>query len=70
MTKRIERVKESGAKQLVVGTGTFGYQLTFYQRQGFRVESINKDFFLENYTEPVIENGIQHKDMFRLILEF
>ncbi|UTD56580.1 GNAT family N-acetyltransferase [Halomonas sp. MS1] len=66
----IEKVKESGAQRLEVGTGTFGYQLTFYQRQGFRVDCIDKDFFLKNYPEPIIENGIQHKDMFRLSLTF
>lgn len=66
----IENAKESGAQRLEVGTGTFGYQLTFYQRQGFRVERIDKDFFLKNYPEPIIENGVQHKDMLRLTLEF
>lgn len=66
----IEKVKASGAQRLEVGTGTFGYQLTFYQRQGFRVNCIDKDFFLNNYPEPIIENGIQHKDMLRLSLEF
>jgi len=65
----IEIARESGAQRLEVGTGTFGYQLTFYQRQGFRVERIDKDFFLKNYPEPIIENGIQHKDMLRLALE-
>ena len=66
----IEKTKESGALCLEVGTGTFGYQLTFYQRQGFRVKRIDKNFFLKNYPEPIIENGIQHKDMLRLALDF
>ena len=54
--------------KLVLGTGTFGYQLTFYQRLGFRVESVIKDFFTENYDEPIYESGIQHKDMLRLAI--
>ncbi len=66
----IEKVRESGAKGLEVGTGAFGYQLTFYQRQGFRVNRIDKDFFLKNYLEPIFEDGVQHKDMLRLTLEF
>lgn len=66
----IEICRHSGARRLEVGTGTFGYPLTFYQRAGFRVTNIDKDFFLLNYTEPVFENGIQHKDMLRLSLEF
>lgn len=57
-------------KRLQVGTGTFGYQLSFYQREGFRVDSIDKDFFLVNYEKPIFENGIQHKDMLRLVLTF
>ncbi|MBT2786426.1 GNAT family N-acetyltransferase [Halomonas sp. ISL-106] len=66
----IEKAKESGAQFLEVGTGTFGYQLTFYQREGFRVKRIDKDFFLKNYQEPIIENGVQHRDMLRLALYF
>lgn len=66
----VEKVKESGARRLEVGTGTFGYQLTFYQRLGFRVKCIDKDFFLRNYPCPIIESGIQHKDMLRLVLDF
>ncbi|GAM54252.1 acrtyltransferase [Vibrio ishigakensis] len=48
-------------------TGTFGHQLSFYQRQGFRVERVVKNYFVDNYPEPIYENGIQHQDM--LILE-
>ncbi|MBB3060531.1 hypothetical protein [Microbulbifer rhizosphaerae] len=57
-------------QRLEVGAGTFGYQLTFYQRQGFRVERIDKNFFLKSYPEPIVENGIQHGDMLRLTFEF
>lgn len=65
----IEDLKKRGGKKLGVGTGTFGYQLSFYQRVGFRVDSIDKDFFLKNYSTPIFENGIQHKDMLRLVLK-
>lgn len=44
----IDFYRNSGARQLEVGTGTFGYQLAFYQRQGFRVTSIDHDFFVKN----------------------
>ncbi|MCG8392026.1 MAG: GNAT family N-acetyltransferase [Pseudomonadales bacterium] len=66
----IDKVKNSGAQSIEVGTGTFGYQLAFYQRQGFRVDRIDKNFFLNNYPEPIVECGIQHKDMLRLTLDF
>jgi N-acetylglutamate synthase-like GNAT family acetyltransferase len=61
--------KELGAKRLEVCTGSFGYQLAFYQRAGFRVCSIDKDFFLIHYDKPIFESGIQLKDMIRLSIE-
>jgi ribosomal protein S18 acetylase RimI-like enzyme len=60
----------AGASQLEVGTGTFGYQLIFYQRQGFRVTGIDRDFFVKNYSEPIFEEGIQLMDMLRLTLNY
>ena len=56
-------------EKLVLGTGAFGYQLAFYQRLGFRVDSVEKDFFINNYDEPIFENGIQHYDMLRLAIK-
>ncbi len=66
----LECFRESGARQMEVGTGTFGHQLAFYQRQGFRVAGIDQDFFTRNYPEPIFENGIQHIDMLRLVLRY
>lgn len=66
----IATVSEWGANRLEVGTGAFGYQLAFYQREGFRVFAVERDFFLKNYEEPIYEAGIQHKDMLRLALEY
>ena len=65
----LEAVKERGVNRVVLGTGTFGHQLTFYQRNGFRVDSVLKNYFLENYSDPIEENGIQHKDMLRLYVD-
>lgn len=65
----IQTMKSEQARKLILGTGTFGYQLAFYQRAGFRVCSVDRDFFLKNYPEPIYENGIQHKDMLRLELD-
>jgi GNAT superfamily N-acetyltransferase len=66
----IDIYRKAGATQLEVGTGSFGYQLAFYQRQGFRVSAIDRDFFIDNYPEPIIEDGIQLFDMLRLTLAF
>lgn len=57
-------------RRLTVGTGSFGYQLKFYQSHGFRVDSIRKDFFTHNYPEPIYEDGILLQDMLLLALEF
>lgn len=66
----IDFSRHAGARQIEVGTGTFGYQLAFYQRHGFRVTSIDRNFFVENYSEPIFEHGIQLFDMLRLTLRF
>lgn len=60
--------RTAGAREVEVGTGTFGYQLAFYQRQGFRVDRIDRDYFLKNYPDPIFEDGIRLFDMLRLKL--
>jgi ribosomal protein S18 acetylase RimI-like enzyme len=64
----LKKLLERNTEIVELGTGTFGYQLAFYQRFGFRVDAVVKDFFLKNYNEPIFENGIQLKDMLRLVL--
>ncbi|MGH8083738.1 MAG: GNAT family N-acetyltransferase [Lysobacter sp.] len=66
----VDFFRSAGASELEVGTGTFGYQLAFYQRQGFRVTGIDRDFFVSNYDEPIFEDGIQLFDMLRLTLRY
>lgn len=66
----IDFFRRGGASELEVGTGTFGYQLAFYQRQGFRVKSIDRDFFIKNYDVPIFEEGIQLFDMLRLSIKY
>ena len=62
----LAQLSEQGFRRVKLGTGAFGYQLAFYQRLGFRVDSVINDCFLDNYTEEIYEQGIQHKDMLRL----
>lgn len=66
----IATARSRRAERLEVGTGTFGYQQAFYQRAGFRVVGVERGFFLRYYEGPLIEAGMQHKDMLRLVLEF
>ncbi|CAH6915825.1 Uncharacterized N-acetyltransferase YvbK [Vibrio chagasii] len=65
----LKQVVNQGIKRVELGTGTFGYQLTYYQRAGFRVDRVVKNHFIDHYPEPIFENGIQHQDMLRLYIE-
>ncbi|WP_234493820.1 GNAT family N-acetyltransferase [Vibrio maritimus] len=67
LSETLALLSQKGINTVELGTGTFGYQLSFYQKHGFRVDSVVKNFFLDNYDEPIFEHGIQHKDMLRLI---
>jgi N-acetylglutamate synthase-like GNAT family acetyltransferase len=64
----LAQLKQKGIKRVQLSTGTFGHQLTYYQRIGFRVESVVKNYFLTQYSEPIYEHGIQHKDMLKLYM--
>lgn len=51
-------------QQIWVGTADIGHlQHGFYLRNGFEMDHIRKNFFLDHYTAPIIENGIQMKHM-------
>lgn len=63
----IKRAKKEGAKKLLVGTGNSSVsQLAFYQKCGFRIVKIKKDYFVKKYKKPIFENGIQCRDMIML----
>lgn len=63
----LDAVEKKGMLEVELGTGSFGYQLSFYQKHGFRVDAIWTDFFITHYPDPIYEHGIQHKDMLRLV---
>lgn len=55
-------------KGILVGTGDGSLEaIRFYKKNGFKQHAIRKDFFLNNYNEPILENGIQLKDQIVLI---
>ncbi|MBO1624511.1 N-acetyltransferase [Bacillus cereus] len=62
--------KEKHMHNLEVGTGNSSIsQLAFYQKCGFRIFSIDFDYFSKHYEEEIIENGIVCRDMIRLTME-
>jgi ribosomal protein S18 acetylase RimI-like enzyme len=64
MNKAKEIAKENHYKTLTVGTSDTGFQqIRFYEKNNFIKSGILKDFFIENYPDPIYENGLQMRDM-------
>lgn len=64
----IERVVQfaslNGQKSICIGTANSSIgQLYLYQKLGFEITSINRNFFMDNYADPIFENGIQAKHL-------
>ena len=63
----LDLVKAKGFKKIIIGTGDAGIkQLYLYQKVGFEIFEIKHKFFIDNYPEPIFENGIQLKHMIML----
>lgn len=63
----IDVAKSRGYRTIEVGTGNSSIgQLALYQKCGFRITSVENDFFIRHYCEEIFENGIQCRDMVRL----
>ena len=59
--------RQEGYKKVIIGTGNSSTgNLYLYQKLGFRIVSIRRDFFVLHYDEPIFENGIQCRDMLML----
>ena len=48
---------------LLVGTGDSPMTIPFYERCGFVRSHAVKDFFVDHYDHPIIEDGVQLRDM-------
>lgn len=63
----VKVARSKGYKTIEVGTGNSGIgQLALYQKCGFRIVGVDMDFFIRHYSEEIVENGIQCRDMIRL----
>ena len=65
----IEKYKNT-YKKLIVGTGDSPLTIPFYEKCGFKRSFIVKNFFVDNYSKPIIENGIRLIDMIYLERKF
>ena len=53
-----------GYRELIIGTGNSSVgQLYLYQKAGFEISGIKWNFFIDNYPDPLYENGIRVKHM-------
>ena len=64
----IEKIDEiaraSNYTKIIVGTPDMAVnEIAFYEKNGFSKYAVKKDFFLQNYDEPVIEDGVMLRDM-------
>ncbi|MCF3111980.1 GNAT family N-acetyltransferase [Niabella sp. CC-SYL272] len=63
----LEIARKQQYKTLIVGTADTGLrQIRFYERNGFKKYALRKNFFIEQYPQPIFENGVQLKDMILL----
>ena len=70
IARLIEEARSLGATTISVGTGNSSLsQLALYQKCGFRIDHVVKDFFA-NYPEPIYENGMRCIDMVVLVVRF
>ena len=53
-------------KYLILGTGENNKTLKFYKKRGFQEIHRLKNFFIDNYSHPIYENGKQLIDMIYL----
>ena len=64
MLRHIEGI--SAGRTVTLGTGESPSNLRFYSACGYRYSHRVADFFTDNYPAPIIEEGIQLRDMIYL----
>lgn len=66
MAALLDEARRRGINSVLVGTADAGLaNIAFYQKCGFRIDSVRKDYFAY-FKEPVYENGIRIRDMLML----
>ncbi|WP_026581169.1 GNAT family N-acetyltransferase [Bacillus sp. J33] len=66
----IQMARLHGYRTIEIGTGNSSIgQLALYQKCGFRITGVDRDYFVRHYERDIFENGIQCKDMIRLSMD-
>jgi ribosomal protein S18 acetylase RimI-like enzyme len=66
LTLVLDRLRDNGVRRVVVATGTSSLApLALYQKLGFRLCRIERDFFSpeRGYPAEIVENGIRLRDL-------
>ncbi len=63
----VDRARSRGFRRVIIGTGDVSTMpMHFYQKEGFEVFSVKKNFFTDNYPDPIYEKGVRLIDMVML----
>lgn len=63
----IDNAERNGYERVIIGTGAAGIrQIKLYRQCGFEIYERKKNYFIDNFPEPIYENGIQLIDMVML----
>ncbi|WP_170289357.1 GNAT family N-acetyltransferase [Metabacillus lacus] len=63
LTSLLQELKKENVTRVMVGTANSSLDnIAFYQKAGFRMKEIRRDYFLA-YPEIIVENGIRALDM-------
>lgn len=63
----IFKAKKRRLETIIIGTGDCGIkQINLYQKVGFEIFDVKKNFFDDNYPEPIYEDGRLCRDMVML----
>lgn len=63
MVEHVKAICREHFRTLRVGTGESPMTLSFYEACGFRRTGVIENFFTEHYPHPIIEAGVQLRDM-------
>lgn len=64
INKVVEVATLNGYKSICIGTANSSVgQLYLYQKLGFEITDIRRNYFTNNYADPIFENAIQAKHM-------
>jgi GNAT superfamily N-acetyltransferase len=70
LVKYIFEYYKGKCNTMFVGTGDSPLTIPFYEHCGFKISHRVKNFFVDNYHEPIFENGVQLIDMVYLRKDF